>query len=115
MNVPILVLPTCRMCSRPAHPEEFIGNPQIGYCWRCYERHTKALDMLAGTTAFGCQECDRTVAELMAAQASDELKVRIYLKDGIYQILCVRCGDAYEQKRRDQFAGTPYGRARGIS
>lgn len=34
--------------------------------------------------------------------------------DGTFAFLCLRCSDAYERKRRDQFADTPYGHLKGL-
>jgi hypothetical protein len=104
-------LARCRYCSQPRHPREFIGDFRVGFCLQCYERHQKAIAALSGEEPKECPAC-RTSLESLIARG--DTRMRIYLRDGIYQLLCVACGDAYEQKRADQFRNTPYGRAKGI-
>lgn len=74
--------------------------------------------MLAGDPPRGCQVCYKTLPELDAISvAAGRADTRLVLesKDGIYQILCVDCDKVYQQKRRDLYGGTPYGKKQGIA
>jgi hypothetical protein len=104
-----IIAATCRICGHARNPKEFVINTTIGYCWQCYERHIRAMDILAGTRGFECGEC-----RLNPHEALTDVVMRLYIKDGIYQCLCVPCGDKYEMKQRQMFAGTPYGHAKGL-
>lgn len=103
----------CRNCGKQRHPKEFVGNPVIGYCWHCYEWHQHAIEVFTGAPPRGCQECGRTYDELerLVEPGDGGVRLAFFRKDGIYQVLGVRCGcaDAYERKRLDMFASTPYG------
>jgi hypothetical protein len=100
----------CRGCSQFRHRAEFVGGPVVGFCFQCFERHQKAMDMLAANVPPGCQECGRTLDELQAANPQGDVPMRLHDKDGIKQVLCVACSDEYERKRLDLYGGTPYGR-----
>lgn len=65
--------------------------------------------MLAGDPPWGCQECGVTFADLESATADGNVSMYMHTKDGIYQVLCRQCSDAYERKRLDLFGGTVYG------
>lgn len=109
----IAIQAVCRFCSKPRNPNEFIAGTVIGMCFHCYEWHQHALGVLSNEPPPGCQECGITFGELYE-RADREFKMRLYRKDGIYQILCEPCGDRYERKRLDQFGNTPYGQMRGL-
>jgi hypothetical protein len=40
--------------------------------------------------------------------------MRMMLRDGQYQLLCLPCADAYEMKAASQFKGTIYGKEKGL-
>ncbi len=99
----------CRMCQRFRAPEEFAGGVQIGYCLHCLGWHEHALDVLAGDPPKGCQGCGLNFDQLQALSPTDDVRLRLERKDGIYQLLCVPCSDAYQKKTAERFRGTPYG------
>jgi hypothetical protein len=113
--VPAVLSTRCHYCSKFRNPHEIIpiGTGGALMCFHCYEWHTKSLNALAtGSAPPGCFECRVTWAELRARPASgDETSVKMYLvpKDGIYQLLCRTCSDAYERKRADLLGDTVYG------
>ena len=106
-----MILQKCRRCSQFRHPAEFVAGPN-GYCLHCLEWHRKALDLLAGNPPPGCQECERTFAQL--EDSAGNARMYLHVKDGLYSLLCKSCSDAYERKRADLYGGTPYGRVKGI-
>lgn len=97
---------TCRLCSKPRDPREFVGDVRTGYCWDCYTWHRKALNVLAGDPPTECQLCGVKVADLVARYRS--ARFVLVPKDGVYQILCKPCEMVYAPKRRDLFERTPY-------
>ncbi len=115
LSLPV-ILERCHYCSRFVSPRDIlpIGTGGAKMCLRCFEWHQAALQMLAGQTAFACQECARTPEELMVSAGTCNTILRVYAKDGIYQVLCLKCGDAYERKRLDLFGDTAYGEARKL-
>lgn len=98
----------CRLCSKFRSPSEFVHSPITGYCWHCYEWHQRALKMLAGEDPPGCQECEVSF-EVLRAAACGDLRMYLHPKDGIYQVLCLKCSDEYERKRLDLYGDTPHG------
>lgn len=89
-----------------------IGASMRGYtCRYCLEWHFHALDVLGGAMPQGCQECGRQAEELKEVLPGGEVTVRLYAhpKDGVYQLLCAKCTEAYVPKRRDIYGGTAYG------
>jgi hypothetical protein len=107
-----MIAPKCRFCGKHRPAEEFGGPPELAPCFACYERHGAALRMLAGTAVTGCQECLRPVEELQAENEAGDVRMRLYDKDGVLELLCKRCGDEYERKRPELYARTPYGQRR---
>jgi len=112
------ILEKCHYCSRHVHPHEIIriGNAErpAKICWKCWEWHQKALKMFSAQAVFACQECGVTPDELMNSSPDGNVRLRVYVKDGIYQVLCEKCGDAYERKRLDLFADTAYGQLKKL-
>ncbi|NWG75086.1 MAG: hypothetical protein HXY24_10850 [Rubrivivax sp.] len=88
---------------------EFIGDPRVAPCWECYEWHKAALEVLAGKPPPGCQGCGRTWQQLRDQTPGEDVRMCLHPKDGVLQLLCGRCSDAYERKRLDMYAGTPHG------
>lgn len=109
------LLHQCRFCSKWRRLEEFIGGEITGQCVQCLEWHRHALDVLtSGAMPRGCRECGATADTLSAGSASGDFRLYLHRKDGIYQLLCWTCSDAYERKRLDQFGDTPYGAAKHL-
>lgn len=77
-------------------------------CWQCMGWHEHALKVLAGAPPRGCQECGVTFAFLESCSPDGNTRMYVHSKDGIYQILCPHCSDAYERKRLDLYGGTRY-------
>jgi len=101
---------TCRFCSKQVPRTQLVGTPQRGFaCQRCVEWHFHALGVLGGEVPKGCQCCNKPWDALK--EESNGVEVRMYAvpKDGIYQLLCAQCKDAYVQKRRDLYGKTEYG------
>ena len=84
-------------------------SPVIGYCWHCYEWHRQALRYVQeGEPPSGCQICG-TPMETLHAIHGDAVVMRVYRKDGIYQMACDPCGEEYERKNLPMFGQTPHG------
>ncbi len=109
--VPQVLLVRCHYCSKHRSPHEIlrIGTGGAVMCWHCYERHNKALLILAGQIPAACQECGVTVEALQAASASGDCKMSVCHKDGVYQFLCFPCSERYVRKRVDLFGSTQFG------
>jgi hypothetical protein len=99
----------CRVCGNFRHPNEFVIDTVVGYCWHCYERNNRTLAMLGDISKVECCECGVSPSDVPA-----DLRMRLYDKDGVKQLLCVPCGDDYERKQRGMFANTPYGQQKGL-
>ena len=100
----------CRYCQKQVHPAEASGDERRGYqCIRCYDWHQHALEVLGGATPLGCQGCGDTWEQLKERTPGVEVRMYVVPKDGIYQLLCKRCCDAYVPMRKDLFGGTEFG------
>lgn len=108
----------CNFCTRSFHAQEIhriggAGGQRI--CPACTERHLATLQALAtGEPPKGCMECN-TAFELIPCDAAGNTRLSLIVKDGIQQLLCQRCADAYVPKRRDLFAGTAFAHEKGLS
>lgn len=71
--------------------------------------------MLAGAPPPGCQACGLTWRELSERTAGQAVTMFLHPKDGILQVLCAKCSDAYERKRLDLYGATPYGLRRRLA
>lgn len=80
----------------------------VKICGSCYALHGKRLEDLVSAPPEECGECRVKFFDL-SGDAAGNVPMRLALKDGIYQLLCLPCADAYEQKVREQFKGTEYG------
>lgn len=121
MSAALIVTVRCHYCSKDQHPGEIIsiGTGGAKMCFRCYEWHVENINALAqGGVPMGCFECRVTWAELRARVGPDDnpddVKMFLVPKDGIYQLLCRTCSDAYERKRADLLRGTLYGQRKGV-
>jgi hypothetical protein len=118
MTAAVVIGTQCQYCSKFRPPGDVLTWPGgVRICLHCYEWHKKALDLMAtGGVPDGCQACCRTFEQLDAlyADAAGNTPMYFHSKDGIYQILCPQCSEAYEQKRRDLYGATVYGKLKGI-
>lgn len=105
----------CHYCSRwmVAGDIAEMGTGGIHICQACLEWHSKALEYLTkNIPPPGCQICGQSLAELAARSGSArpaDNPLWLAPKDGIYQIVCTKCREAYEQKRADLYGETQYG------
>ena len=107
----------CHYCSNPRNPHEVMRmSGGAIMCWRCWEWHQKALKMLAGNPPPGCQneKCGVTFAQLQERAGGGDVRMYLHVKDGIYQVLCRTCSDAYVPKRVDLYGHTAFGHARKL-
>ena len=111
MTAPAVFKVQCPYCSKWRSPAEIIpiGTGGAKICWHCYEWHHQALKMLAGQPPPGCQECGVSFEALEKAAPGGNVRMYVHPKDGIYQVLCRRCSDAYTRKRVDLYGDTKFG------
>lgn len=112
----------CHYCSKFHSPSETIsiGTGGVKMCFQCQEWHVGQMNAVAqGGVPPGCFGCRATWDELRlriaAGDNTSEVKMYLTPKDGIYQLLCRTCSDAYEQKRADLFKGTLHGRLKKLT
>ena len=108
------LLQRCDYCSKWRLPSEmmrFGADKCMAMCHNCYQRHEKAMQMLSGLPAekWGCQECGVSAVAIRERSHDGNCRLYVHWKDGIYEILCRPCSDAYEKKRLDLYGNTPYG------
>ena len=101
----------CPYCSKQVSPQDIIpiGTGGAKICLNCWQRHQQAMKMFAAKTPFFCSGCKNSLRNLILSSPDGNVTFRVYWKDGIYQVLCKKCGDAYERKRLDLFGDTQYG------
>jgi hypothetical protein len=107
---PQVVTVKCNYCSkfRPlSRVAQLPGHAQV-MCDYCVDWHFKAIEVLAGCSGSGCQECGATWEYIMAAYPKGQ-RLWVIPKDGIYQLLCKRCVQPYLPKRQDLYKGTQFG------
>jgi len=100
----------CHYCQRFHQHREILrltGGPVM--CWKCWQWHEHALKLLSGAIPPGCQVCGLTFADLEARSADGNTRMYVHMKDGLYQVLCRMCSDAYTVKRRDLYGATEFG------
>lgn len=112
----VIIGERCPSCSQFRSPQDMLrfANGNVSMCLRCYEKHSQALEVLAGAPPKGCGECGVTFEDLAARTLGDEVSMAVHIKDGIYQLLCSACDRVYVEKRRDLYALTPFGKERGL-
>jgi transcription elongation factor Elf1 len=107
---PVLTVP-CSYCHRQPSVQDvrFLSTGQR-MCPRCQEWHAEALRVLAGESrgAAECQECGVPFLA-HADERSGDYRLYVVPKDGIYQMLCGTCKDAYVAKMRRLYQGTKFG------
>ena len=110
-RVPDVVAVRCNFCSkqRPAFRAHRITAAQV-ICDHCLEWHMHAVDFLSGSAPAGCQDCGSTWAMLRDLSPTDEVRLYVVPKDGIYQLLCATCVQRYLPKRADLYRGTQFGK-----
>jgi len=108
--LPVLKI-RCHYCSRNRSPHEIIpiGTGGAVMCFHCYEWHQHALRAFQGQPPPGCQECGLTFAQLSDLTPGVDIRMCVVPKDGLYQVLCKSCSDAYVRKRVDLFGDTQFG------
>jgi hypothetical protein len=117
MSHGVLLGEKCPQCSQFRNPAEILRfglDGCVRLCLKCYEHHLEVLKIMAsGQPPKACQECNTEFSNL-AADAAGNSRMYIHSKDGVYQVLCSRCSDAYELKRADLYRSTPYGAEKRI-
>lgn len=102
----------CNRCSRelPRWRVHQLAAHSGALCEYCLAGHLHALAVLGGAMPRYCQQCGRTREQLARLNPADPL-LRLYVvpKDGILQMLCELCKEAYVRKRADLYKGTAYG------
>lgn len=98
MTAGIIIGQRCNRCSRFFSPSDLlIYSNGHSTCDTCMEKHEKALHFFGGgPPPEACQGCG---CSFELAEADKDVKV--VMKDGIVQILCLPCGAKYEQQRKD--------------
>lgn len=86
----------------------------VAICWHCLHWHEKALLALSGNPPDGCQQCGVSFKDLAERTRGTSVPMAIHQKDGIYQVLCLSCSDAYVGKRRDLYGKTVYGHRKNL-
>jgi hypothetical protein len=79
-------------------------------CDVCIDWHVAAMDFLGGAPPRGCQECGITWEKLRSLPG-DRTSIFIVPKDGIYQMLCEECKNAYVVLRPDLYRNTEFGKS----
>jgi uncharacterized C2H2 Zn-finger protein len=89
MTAGIIIGQRCNRCSKFFSPSDLLIYSM--------EKHEKALHFFGGgPPPEACQECGCSFG---LSEADKDVKV--VMKDGIVQILCLPCGAKYEQQRKD--------------
>jgi hypothetical protein len=108
----IVIAARCHYCSISRDPRHVlpIGTGGARICLHCLEWHAAALKLLCGHPPPGCQTCGVTFAQLRDRAPDGDTRMYVHAKDGIYQILCKPCSDAYIPKRVDLYGDTEFGK-----
>lgn len=111
VNAPRVVKVRCHYCQGFRSPLEVVTmSCNVVMCWRCYEWHQEALYVqFQQRPPKGCQECNLSYAELEARAPDGNVRIVLVPKDGLYQVMCGTCSDAYLPKRVELFKGTQFG------
>lgn len=128
-STPFVISVRCHYCSKARSPREVVNlggvvkrtaagvvrEGQATMCWACYERHCATVKYLgSGELPKGCMECGTSMEALRAREADGNARLWVHWKDGIYQMLCRGCSDAYEKRRLDLYGDTAYGHMRKL-
>lgn len=114
MAVALQIGERCHQCSKWFHPEELHHWPgSVRVCRSCLEKHRQTMQAIEGLADFRCCECKIHVSQTVGPDG--EGRMFIHDKDGVKQILCPQCSDAYERKRLDLYADTDYGRQKNLT
>ena len=108
----VIVSERCPYCQKGVPPVDMVrmGTQGVRMCITCWERNEPVLRACTeGTPPQHCQECNTAFRELAPMDDLGNVPMVLAFKDGVYQLLCVPCGDAYARKKRELFAGTQYG------
>jgi len=120
----------CHYCSKARPPREVVNfggvassaragavarDGQMVMCWACYERHCETVRFLGtGEMPKGCMVCGVSMEALRVQSPDGNARLWVHWKDGIYQMLCRGCSDAYEKRRLDLYGDTAYGHLRKL-
>jgi hypothetical protein len=104
-----LIALRCNWCSRWRETSRChtLKSSQV-ICDYCIEWHCAAMDFLGGAPPIGCQECGISWEKLRAIPGNRS-SIFIVPKDGINQMLCAQCKDAYVLLRSDLYRNTKFG------
>jgi hypothetical protein len=108
----IQALLICHYCQKGRSPYEILhlGTGGALMCWKCHEWHEKAIEAIGGgEMPSGCQACGRSYETLRAESPAGDCKLYLHPCDGIYQVRCRACRDAYLTKRVDLYGPTRFG------
>lgn len=104
----VIIGERCHQCSKHYATGDLHDWPGgVRVCASCLDKHRRAMQAVAGVDELTCCECGSHGRNLL--DASGEGRMAIHSKDGIMQLLCPRCSDAYERKRLDLYGDTEYG------
>lgn len=100
----------CHWCSRQVAPSD-LAHLRSGQrmCRCCHDWHGHALAVLAGGMPRGCQECGTGIEQLHNLHGNATTRMYVVPKDGVYQVLCAACKDAYCARRADLYRDTEFG------
>lgn len=107
----------CRFCGNYQPQGDFIlpNDLAISPCLDCHRANEAALAALANKSEPGCWECRKTLSQIAHDTGKADVRMYLHKKDGLFQLLCPRCSDAYERKRLDLYGSTPYGERKKLS
>ena len=112
MSVQVIMALRCHWCSKsypPTHLMEFSSNQLM--CPQCYEKHQRALSVLAGQEIpKGCHLCGTPLGVLNDLSEGPTTRMYVINIDQAYAVACGVCKDEYMRKRSDLVKGTAYGK-----
>lgn len=108
MAANIIIGERCHQCSRFFSPNQLLAyDGGVMVCGDCLDKHRRTIGAIAGAEEMTCCECGVHARRLL--DAGGKGRMYVHDKDGIKQLLCPRCSDAYERKRLDLYGDTEYG------
>jgi transcription elongation factor Elf1 len=109
----IIIALRCMDCSKQVSPSEVVrmGIASL-ICWDCYIKQREVLE--GWSPPKECALCQISFLELAKRELTETVKMYPHWIDGTFGMLCAPCDKIYVLKRRDQFAGTPFGKQRNL-